>query len=129
MAGITARGEPVEILEVDELAPPAADEVLLDEPVRPTWRYRRKLGEEIVSSDLPPQLFLRVAVALTGVGLLAAGATAVFVTDNGTGSAALVAIGAALLLAAGLWGPSRELRVRRGKNANANRRAAARPCG
>jgi NADPH:quinone reductase-like Zn-dependent oxidoreductase len=30
VAGITARGEPVEILEVDELPPPAADEVLLD---------------------------------------------------------------------------------------------------
>src|SRR5437764_1157159 len=30
VAGITALGEPVEILEVDELAPPAADEVLLD---------------------------------------------------------------------------------------------------
>ena len=56
-----------------------------------------------MSPDLPPQLFLRVAVALTGVGLLVAGATAVFVTDNGTGSAALVSIGAALLLAAGLW--------------------------
>src|SRR5438094_325818 len=30
VAGITARGEPVEILDVDELAPPAPDEVLLD---------------------------------------------------------------------------------------------------
>src|SRR3954469_11441453 len=30
VAGITARGEPVEILEVDELAPPAPDEVLLE---------------------------------------------------------------------------------------------------
>jgi hypothetical protein len=30
VAGITARGEPVEILEVDELAPPAADEVVID---------------------------------------------------------------------------------------------------
>jgi hypothetical protein len=30
VAGITARGEPVEILEVDELARPAAGEVLLD---------------------------------------------------------------------------------------------------
>jgi Zn-dependent alcohol dehydrogenase len=30
VAGITARGEPVEVLEVDELAPPAAGEVLLD---------------------------------------------------------------------------------------------------
>src|SRR3989442_2430728 len=30
LAGIAARGEPVDILEVDELAPPAADEVLLD---------------------------------------------------------------------------------------------------
>ena len=29
-AGITSFGEPVEILEVDELAPPAADEVLID---------------------------------------------------------------------------------------------------
>src|SRR2546428_13595497 len=29
-AGIRALGEPVEILEVDELAPPAADEVLID---------------------------------------------------------------------------------------------------
>ena len=30
MAGVKALGEPVEIFEVDELAPPAADEVLLD---------------------------------------------------------------------------------------------------
>src|ERR687887_96733 len=29
-AGITALGQPVEILEVDELAPPGADEVLID---------------------------------------------------------------------------------------------------
>jgi Zn-dependent alcohol dehydrogenase len=29
-AGIRALGEPVEILEVDELAPPGADEVLID---------------------------------------------------------------------------------------------------
>ena len=36
------------------------------------------------------------------MGLLVAGATAGFVTDNGTGSAALVSIGAALLLPAGL---------------------------
>ena len=56
-----------------------------------------------MSRDRPSQLFLRVAVALIGAGLLAAGATAVFVTDNATGSATLVAIGAALLLAAGLW--------------------------
>src|SRR5436305_15305147 len=30
VAGITARGEPVEILDVDELTPPAPDEVLLE---------------------------------------------------------------------------------------------------
>jgi hypothetical protein len=48
-------------------------------------------------------VFVRVAVAIAGVGLLVAGGTAVFVTDNGTGSAALVSLGAALLLAAGLW--------------------------
>jgi hypothetical protein len=53
----------------------------------------------------PPlsQLLIRVAVGIAGVGLLAAGGVAVFVTDNGTGSAALVSIGAVLILAAGLW--------------------------
>ena len=48
-------------------------------------------------------LVMRVVVAVTGVSLLAAGATAVFATENGTGSAALVSIGAVLLVAAGLW--------------------------
>ena len=56
-----------------------------------------------MSPDRSAQLLFRVAVALIGVALLAAGAIAVFVTDNGTGSAALVGVGAALLLAAGLW--------------------------
>ena len=64
---------------------------------------RRKLGDEIVSPTFPPQVFVRLAVAIAGVGLLVAGGIAVFVTDNGTGSAALVSLGAALLLAAGLW--------------------------
>jgi hypothetical protein len=48
-------------------------------------------------------LLIRVAVALAGVGMLAAGVVAVFATENGTGSAALVAVGAALLIAAGMW--------------------------
>jgi hypothetical protein len=51
----------------------------------------------------PAQLFGRVVVAVAGAGLLTAGGVAVFATDNGTGSAALVTIGAALLLAAALW--------------------------
>jgi hypothetical protein len=37
------------------------------------------------------------------LGLLGAGGTAVLVTDNGTGSAALVSIGGALLVAGGMW--------------------------
>jgi hypothetical protein len=37
------------------------------------------------------------------MALLAAGGTAVFLTDNGTGSAALVSIGAALLVVAAFW--------------------------
>jgi hypothetical protein len=48
-------------------------------------------------------LVIRVVVAVIGVSLLAVGATAVFATENGTGSAALVSIGAVLLVAAGLW--------------------------
>jgi hypothetical protein len=46
---------------------------------------------------------IRVIVALAGLGLLGAGVVAVFVTDNGTGSAALVSVGAALLVVAGVW--------------------------
>jgi hypothetical protein len=46
---------------------------------------------------------IRVAVAVAGVSLLAAGGTAVFVTDNGPGSAAMVTLGAALVVAAGMW--------------------------
>jgi len=37
------------------------------------------------------------------VGVLTVGGVAVFVTDNGTGSAALVTIGGVLVVAAGLW--------------------------
>src|SRR5580765_5434009 len=48
-------------------------------------------------------MFVRVAVAITGLALLAAGCVAVFVTDNGTGSASLVSIGGVLLVAAGVW--------------------------
>lgn len=48
-------------------------------------------------------LLIRVAVAIAGAAMLAAGVVAVFATENGTGSAALVAVGAALVVAAGLW--------------------------
>src|SRR4029453_2485845 len=69
-AGITALGEPVEILEVDELATPAADEVLIDvaaagignwdELVRiGSWQVvgpggaERREGDEVITHPLP----------------------------------------------------------------------------
>ena len=43
-AGIRALGEPVEILKVDELAPPGADEVLIDVPNWASSRTPSKTG-------------------------------------------------------------------------------------
>jgi hypothetical protein len=51
----------------------------------------------------PHPLVVRLAVAITGASSLGAGGAAVFLTDNGTGSAALVTLGGILLLASGLW--------------------------
>lgn len=64
------------------------------------WRRVQALKRDV--APLSP-LLIRVAVAIAGVVMLAAGVVAVFATENSTGSAALVAIGAALIVAAGLW--------------------------
>src|SRR6266545_4771996 len=53
VAGITARGEPVEILEVDELAPPAADEVLLDVAAAGFRVAEVRDGDEVMTHPLP----------------------------------------------------------------------------
>lgn len=53
------------------------------------------IGRDRKSSALTP--VIRAAAGLLGVGVFGAGVAAVFVTDNGTGAAALLAIGAAFL--------------------------------
>ncbi|MCR6689860.1 hypothetical protein [Cellulomonas sp.] len=49
------------------------------------------------------QLALRVTAAVLGVATLAAGAVAVFVTENGAGAAALIAAGVALAVIGGVF--------------------------
>jgi hypothetical protein len=56
------------------------------------------LGRDRESSVLTP--VIRAAVGLFGIGVFAAGVVAVFVTENGTGAAALLAIGAAFMVIA-----------------------------
>jgi hypothetical protein len=56
------------------------------------------LGRDRKSSVLTP--VIRVAAGVFGVGVFAAGVLAVFVTENGTGAAALLAIGAAFMVVA-----------------------------
>jgi hypothetical protein len=56
------------------------------------------LGRDRESSVLTP--FIRTAAGVLGVGVFAAGVAAVFVTENGTGAAALLAIGAAFMVIA-----------------------------
>src|SRR5947209_11488848 len=72
-AGITARGEPVEILEVDELAPPAADEVLLDVAAAGVgnWDELVRIGSWQIGGPAPMALGTEAAgtVAAAGSGV------------------------------------------------------------
>src|SRR5919198_998437 len=52
-AGITALGQPVEILEVDELAPPGADEVLIDVAAAGSGVAEVREGDEVMTHPLP----------------------------------------------------------------------------
>ena len=56
------------------------------------------LGRDRKSSVLTP--VIRAAAGALGVAVFAAGVLAVFVTENGTGAAALLAIGAAFMVIA-----------------------------
>src|SRR5689334_19304742 len=73
VAGITARGGPVEILEVDEPAPPAADEVLLDVAAAGigNWDELVRIGSWQVGGPAPMALGTEAAgtVAATGPGV------------------------------------------------------------
>src|SRR5207249_7849997 len=79
VAGITARGEPVEILEVDELAPPAADDVLLDVAAAGVgnWDELVRIGSWQIGGPAPMALGTeavgRVAAAGSGVAGLREG--------------------------------------------------------
>src|SRR5256885_5746021 len=70
VAGITARGEPVEILEVDELAPPAADEVLLDVAAAGigNWDELVRIGSWQVGGPAPMALGTEAAGTIAAVG-------------------------------------------------------------
>ena len=70
MAGITARGEPVEILEVDELAPPAAGEVLLDVAAAGVgnWEELVRIGSWQLGGPAPMALGTEAAGTVVAVG-------------------------------------------------------------
>src|SRR5262249_8614147 len=69
-AGITALGEPVEILEVDELAPPAADEVLIDVAAAGVgnWDELVRIGNWRIGGPTPMALGTEAAGTVAAVG-------------------------------------------------------------
>ncbi len=74
-AGITALGEHVEILEVDELAPPAADEILIDVAAAGigNWDELVRIGSWKIGGPAPMALGTSAAgtVAAVGSGVVA----------------------------------------------------------
>src|SRR5215831_17131515 len=73
-AGITALGEPVEILEVDELAPPGADEVLVDVAAAGigNWDELVRIGNWRIGGPAPMALGTEAAGTVAAVGSLVA---------------------------------------------------------
>jgi NADPH:quinone reductase-like Zn-dependent oxidoreductase len=69
-AGVTALGEPVEILEVDELRPPAADEVLIDVATAgvANWDELVRIGNWPVGGPVPMALGTEAAGRVAAVG-------------------------------------------------------------
>jgi NADPH:quinone reductase-like Zn-dependent oxidoreductase len=74
-AGITALGEPVDILEVDEPAPPAADEVLIDVAAAGVgnWDELVRIGNWRVGGPAPMALGTEAAGTVAAVGSGVAG--------------------------------------------------------
>src|SRR6059058_5120682 len=72
-AGIRALGEPVEILEVDELAPPGADEVLIDVAAAGVgnWDELVRIGSWQIGGPAP------MALGTEAVGTVAAAGSGV----------------------------------------------------
>src|SRR3954468_15501156 len=70
-AGITGLGEPVEIFELDELAPPAAGEVLIDVAAAGigNWDDLVRLGSWEVGGPPPMALGTEAAGTVAAVGL------------------------------------------------------------
>jgi NADPH:quinone reductase-like Zn-dependent oxidoreductase len=75
VAGITARGEPVEILEVDEPVPPAADEVLIEVATAGigNWDELVRIGSWQVGGPAPMALGTEAAGTVVAVGSGVAG--------------------------------------------------------
>jgi len=69
-AGITALGEPVEILEVDEPAPPGADEVLIDVAAAGVgnWDELVRIGSWQIGGPAPMALGTEAAGTVAAVG-------------------------------------------------------------
>src|SRR5437899_9435552 len=69
-AGIRALGAPVEILEVDELAPPAADEVLIEVEAAGVgnWDELVRIGNWRVGGPAPMALGTEAAGTVVAVG-------------------------------------------------------------
>jgi NADPH:quinone reductase-like Zn-dependent oxidoreductase len=69
-AAIAALGEPVEILEVDELAPPAADEVLIDVAAAGVgnWDELVRIGNWRIGGPAPMALGTEAAGTVAAVG-------------------------------------------------------------
>src|SRR5438046_3036901 len=69
-AGVKALGEPVEILEVDELASPGADEVLIDVVAAGigNWDELVRIGSWRVGGPAPMALGTEAAGTVTAVG-------------------------------------------------------------
>src|SRR2546425_12205394 len=76
-AGIRALGEPVEILEVDELAPPGADKVLIDVAAAGVgnWDELVRIGSWRIGGPVPMALGTEAAgtVAAAGSGVAEGG--------------------------------------------------------
>src|SRR5213078_981711 len=69
-AGIRALGEPVEILEVDELTPPAADEVLIDVAAAGVgnWDELVRIGSWRIGGPVPMALGTEAAGTVAAAG-------------------------------------------------------------